>query len=345
MNDTIVLILIIVASLFLLYFLYRFFAPYFIRITHIFYVSGSPGTGKDVISHKYALARYKLAVRKYKKEKFFFNLRQLFKKKTNRLKYLEKEPVFMSSIPILIKFKKGNPVISHPIDFDVLLLQKRLPNYSVIYISDINRFINQWSYKNENVQENISEFISEYRHYTKGGYFIANSQASSQVAKEIRNTFGKVRNLLSFKKLLWFYKIEGRTITLSEDVLAVEQGDADKKNLNSSNIYGFLNPFIYRYDTYAYHGRITEMSFSKIERYYTKNTNTFFEIPAKKVQPLTINELKDYKVYFKFKKFKAFIYFIIFSILGLVISALFSHGLPFFIFITLYLFMLYDALN
>ena len=45
---------------------------------------------------------------------------------------------------------------------------------------------------------------------------IVNSQASFQVAKEIRGLFGKIRNNLSFKKFLCFYRIEGRTITLSE---------------------------------------------------------------------------------------------------------------------------------
>ena len=104
-------------------------------------------------------------------------------------------------------------MISKEIDLEVLLLRKRLPEYSIVYISDINRFINQWSYKNINIQENVSEFISEFRHYTKGGYFICNSQASSQVAKEVRNTFGKSEicsHLNDF--LFFFYKIEGERL-------------------------------------------------------------------------------------------------------------------------------------
>lgn len=350
------IILYVLVGIIVIYYLWKFFSPYFVRITHIFYVSGSPGTGKDVLCSKYALARYKLAIRKYRFEVFVNKFKNLFKSKVKKVKFDKEKPILMSSIPLLIGwrkvkvkgklFKKRIPIISKEIDLEVLLLQKRLPEYSVVYISDINRFINQWSYKNINIQENVSEFISEFRHYTKGGYFIANSQASSQVAKEVRNTFGKVRNLLSFKRFLFFfYKIEGRTITLSEDVLSVEQGDADKKNINSTNIYGFLNPFIYRYDTYAYYGRITEMDFTRSKNYITTNTNYFFDLPKKKIEPLTINELKEYRKYFKINYLKMILLLFPFLFGGLLLSFLFKSGIILIFVMFLYGLMCYDAFN
>ncbi|HKM40485.1 MAG TPA: hypothetical protein VJZ99_01200, partial [Patescibacteria group bacterium] len=305
---------------------------------------------------KYALARYKLALRKYKFEAFANKLKNLFRSKAKRVKFDKEKPILMTSIPLLMGwrkvrvkgklFKKRIPIISNEIDLEVLLLRKRLPEYSIVYISDINRFINQWSYKNINIQENVSEFISEFRHYTKGGYFIANSQASSQVAKEIRNTFGKVRNLLSFKRFLFFfYKIEGRTITLSEDVLSVEQGDADKKNINSTNIYGFLNPFIYRYDTYAYYGRITEMEFTRSKNYITTNTNYFFDLPNYKIESLTINELKEYRKYFSINYKKMILIFFHFLVFGLLLSLLFKSGILLILFMFLFGLIYYDALS
>lgn len=350
------IILYVLVGIIVLYYLWKFFSPYFVRITHIFYVSGSPGTGKDVLCSKYALARYKLAVRKYRFEAFANKIKNLFKSKVKKVKFDKEKPILMTSIPLLIGwrkvkvkgklFKKRIPIISKEIDLEVLLLRKRLPEYSVVYISDINRFINQWSYKNINIQENVSEFISEFRHYTKGGYFIANSQASSQVAKEVRNTFGKVRNLLSFKRFLFFfYKIEGRTITLSEDVLSVEQGDADKKNINSTNIYGFLNPFIYRYDTYAYYGRITEMEFTRSKNYITTNTNYFFDLPNEKIEPLTINELREYRKYFSINYLKMILMLFPFLFGGLLLSSLFNSGIILIFVMFLYGLMCYDAFN
>lgn len=350
------IILFVLAGIIVIYFLWKFFSPYFVRITHIFYVSGSPGTGKDVLCSKYALARYKLALRKYKFEAFVNKLKNVFRSKSKKVKFDKEKPILMTSIPLLIGwrkvrvkgklFKKRIPIISKEIDLEVLLLRKRLPEYSVVYISDINRFINQWSYKNINIQENLSEFISEFRHYTKGGYFIANSQASSQVAKEVRNTFGKVRNLLSFKRFLFFfYKIEGRTITLSEDVLSVEQGDADKKNINSTNIYGFLNPFIYRYDPYAYYGRITEMEFTRSKNYITTNTNYFFDLPNEKIEPLTINELREYRKYFSINYLKMILMLFPFLFGGLLLSSLFNSGIILIFVMFLYGLMCYDAFN
>lgn len=350
------IILFVVVAIIAIYFLWKFFSPYFVRITHIFYVSGSPGTGKDVLCSKYALARYKLAIRKYRFEAFANKFKNLFRSKAKKVKFDKEKPILMTSIPLLIGwrkvkvkgklFKKRIPIISKEIDLEVLLLRKRLPEYSVVYISDINRFINQWSYKNINIQENVSEFISEFRHYTKGGYFIANSQASSQVAKEVRNTFGKVRNLLSFKRFLFFfYKIEGRTITLSEDVLSVEQGDADKKNFNSTNIYGFLNPFIYRYDPYAYYGRITEMEFTRSKNYITTNTNYFFDLPNEKIEPLTINELREYRKYFSINYLKMILMLFPFLFGGLFLSSLFNSGIILIFVMFLYGLMCYDAFN
>ena len=100
------LILFLLVGIIAFYFLLKFFAPYFVRITHIFYVSGSPGTGKDVLSSKYALARYSLAVRKYRFESFANKVKNLFRSKSKRVKFEKERPILMSSIPLLIGWRK-----------------------------------------------------------------------------------------------------------------------------------------------------------------------------------------------------------------------------------------------
>ena len=164
MYKTLIIIVLILIGIFLLY---RFLNPYLIRTNNIFFVSGSPGTGKDVLSHKYALKRYKAGTRKWKRDKLANKITNLFKKKKDKEPFTQDKPIFYSSIPVLIKYGKKKVEISKELTIDMLALKKRLPNYSVVYISDINRFINQWSYKNINVQENIAEFITEFRQYTK----------------------------------------------------------------------------------------------------------------------------------------------------------------------------------
>lgn len=315
-------LIIIVAVLIGVFLLYRFLNPYLIRTNNIFFVSGSPGTGKDVLSHKYALKRYKAGMRKWKRDRLANKITNLFKKKKDKEPFTQDKPIFYSSIPVLVKLGRKKKEVSKELTLDMLMLRKKLPNYSVVYISDLNRFINQWTYKNINVQENIAEFISEFRQYTKGGYFIANAQNSSQVAKEIRNTFGKTRNNLSFKKFLMFFKIEGRTITLSDEVSNVEQGDADNK-ANITNVYGFINPFISRYDTYAYYGRVHDMEVEHSKEYEYSNTNKFLELPSNKIEPNTINEIGTYTNTFKLNK-RAIIKYLIGSVITSLVISLIS---------------------
>lgn len=335
-------LIIIAGVIFVLYWIYRFLAPYFIRITNIFYVSGSPGTGKDVITSNYAIKRFRVAVRKWRIRKFFISI---FKRK--KLKTLEPMPIFYSSIPILLNYSRKKPIYSVELTLDILLLKKRLPNESIVYISDINRFVSQHTFNNENVKQNISEFISEYRQYTKGGYFICNSQSSDQVAKEIRMTFGKVRNNLAFHKFLCFYRIEGRTITLSENVLSVEQGDADSKMLNNMTyIYGFLNPFIRRYDTYAYYGRVADMPIENSKQLPYLNTNLFLELPQKLQNTNTLKYgYGSYKKIPRLNKLAIFMYAIFGSLIFLIFSILINSAIPFFIYICLYFTALFDALK
>ena len=99
-------ILYLLVGIIAFYFLYKFLAPYFVRITHIFYVSGSPGTGKGVLSSKYALARYSLAVRKYRFESFANKVKNLFRPRSKRIKFEKEKPILMSSIPLLIGWRK-----------------------------------------------------------------------------------------------------------------------------------------------------------------------------------------------------------------------------------------------
>lgn len=340
-------LLIIVLVILIIYIVYKFFAPYFVRIDNAFYVSGSMGTGKDVLSHGYALKRYKVALRSYKLKKFFNDLFNRFRKVGKKKVFTVEKPEFYSTVPVLISYGFGKKkIISKPVTLDIVLLRKRIPHKSVVYISDINRMINQWSYKNDNVIDNIAEFISMFRQYTKGGYFIANSQGSFQVAKEIRGVFGKIRNNLNFKRFLFFYRIEGRTITVSEDVLNVEQGDADNRfNGNVTYVYGFLNPFIRRYDTYAYYGRVYNMSIEKVKEYEKANTNYFLDIPKEKINSLVYSEDNDYSVYFKLDKLKMVLYLFGFTVLGLLFGLIFNSFIPFGILYFIYALMFFDALK
>ena len=292
----------VLLALLVAFVVYKFLAPYFVRIDNVFFVSGAPGTGKDLLCSDYARKRWKVAYRKRK-------VSLLVSKVTKKPCKVE-EPAFYSSIPVLLarevnigKKVLKPAILSKPLTKSILLLQERLPNGSIVYISDINRFVNQWSFKLPCVQRNIAEFISEFRQYTKGGYFIANCQQSDQVAKEIRNCFGSCINLLHHHNVLFVHWSEMRRVSLSENVTAVETKNNDDKNVNRSNLFIFLNPFFRRYDTYAYYGRVAEMPLSGGEPYRKANTNVFIELPAGE-QPSAVKTFDDdnYSTRFQFDR-------------------------------------------
>jgi hypothetical protein len=106
-----------------------------------------------------------------------------------------------------------------------------------------------------------------------------------------------------------------------------------------------LNPFVYRYDTYAYYGRITEMDFTQSKNYLTSNTNYFFDLPIEKVEPLTINELKEYRKFFRVDYLKMILMFFPFAVFGLLLTALLKSGILLIIFLYLYGLLCYDALH
>jgi hypothetical protein len=323
-------ILITLAVLLGIWIIGKFLAPYFVRIDNVFFVSGAPGTGKDLICSDYALKRYTCAMRKY-------NFAHFVSKLTRKPCNVEK-PAFYSSVPILLKrevklFGKvlKPAIISKSLTKSILLLQDRVPNGSIVYISDINRFVNQWSYKLPCVQKNIAEFISEYRQYSKGGYFICNCQQSDQVAKEIRNCFGSCINLLHHHHFAFVHWSEMRRVSLGENVTAIETKNNDDKNTNRSNLFVLVNPFIRRYDTYAYYGRVAEMDVCASNPYKKANTNVFIEMP-KGEERMAVKTFDDdkYSTYFKFDKLAFFLYLCFALLLGILLTLIFkSCGLGF----------------
>src|SRR5574344_1625425 len=312
--------LLVLLALLVVYFVYKFLAPYFVRIDNVFFVSGAPGTGKALLCSDYAIKRWKGAMRRWRFASFA--------SKITRKPCKFEKPAFYSSIPVLLarEVKIGKKVIkpvvvSKPLTKEILLLQERLPNGSIVYISDINRFVNQWSYKLANVQKNIAEFISEFRQYTKGGYFIANCQQSDQVAKEIRNCFGSCINLLHHHNFLFVHWSEMRRISLSENMTAIETKNNDDKNTNRSNIFMLVSPFLRRYDTFAYYGRVADMQVSGGEPYKKANTNVFISIPTNEIATRTKGFDDDnYSTYFKFRVADFVLYLVGAVALGVVLG-------------------------
>jgi len=270
-------IIFIIVAIIVLILVYRFARPYFIKIDTVACFTGAPGTGKDLLGVDYAIAKYRSALREWRIKKFILG------KKFNVLK-----PEFISSIPILLNDNVKKPIFSKQLTLDIIILQVRLPQKSVVYWSDINKSVNQWSYVKPLVKNNIAEFVTQFRHYTKGGYFILNSQSSDLIAKEIRACIGTIYNLIKHNDFLGVvHWITLRRISISESVISVQETKMADNVSNTMRKWLITNPSLRRYDTYAYYGRVADMSYSDSPEHKYMNTNTYIVVPDDDIKTKT----------------------------------------------------------
>lgn len=246
--------------------------PYIIHYDTVQCYTGGLGSGKSLISTQ-------MAVRLLRKNRWkvrFYNLRHPKKKKP--------KPVLYSSIPLRISSKEWALQLTQ----EHLTLQKHLPEKCVVFIDEIDSYASQFDYKLPNIIENFDEFTRFFRHYTKGGYLVCNTQATDNLVLQIRRRMNSVFNLLHFKKFLFiFYTVRIRNISISEEIKTIETED---KEDNMSTLFGLLPIFCKRYDTYCYSGRYDTVPVGQEHVYIRLKTNKVIKCPRENLKPLTTNE-------------------------------------------------------
>lgn len=259
-------LLIVAAVLLVIWFVVK---PYFIHYDTVLAFTGGLGSGKSLVSTQYAIR----LLRKNRWKVRFWNLRHPKKKKA--------KPLLYSSIPFRISRKEWAVKLTP----DHLLLRKHITEKSVCFIDEIDAFASQFDYNLKNILENFNEWCRLYRHYTKGGYLVCNTQATDNLVLQIRRRVNTVFNLMHFKK--WFflvYTVKVRNISISEELKTIEEEDVED---NMSTLFGFLPIFMKHYDTYCYSGRYDTVPELPEGQYSRLKTNVLLTCPRQKVQPLT----------------------------------------------------------
>ena len=208
---------------------------YVLKIDNTMMFTGAPGTGKTNEMITMALKLYRRTKRKVK----WANI--LFRKNWE-------QPVLYSNMPIRISKKEW----STDLKIEHLLLTERQNHRSITVITEIGKVASQYDWNNLNVQDNLNDYISLYRHYTLGGYFLCDDQSSDNVAVNIRRRLGTVINMLHFRKLWILYWVKMRNITISEDIKTIEDDSAET---NMRWRIGLFPLFRKKYDTYAFSER------------------------------------------------------------------------------------------
>lgn len=246
--------------------------PYIISYDTVLAFTGGLGSGKSLLSTQYALK----LLRKNRWKVRFHNIRH------PRNKW--EKPMLYSTIPFRISRREW----ANKLTPEHLLLQQRVNDRSVCFLDEIDAWANQFEYNSENILDGFNEFCRLYRHYTKGGYIVCNTQCTDNIVLQIRRRMNSVLNLMHFKKhFYFFYTVKIRNITLSEEFKTIEEGHAEESMSTKIGIIPRKPFFLQHYDTYCYSGRYETVPRREETKWERLKTNVLIRCPKLHKPPKT----------------------------------------------------------
>lgn len=240
-----------------LYIIWRFFR-WKIHEDTLMIFTGGLGAGKSYMSAVTVKRAYRKQMKKWRQRK--------------HLPGYEKPPLVYSSIP----YKYARDKWAVKLTEEHLLLQRRIRPLSVVFLDEIDVFANQFHYNNPciinqsggRLDGNFDEFCRLFRHYTRGGRLISNSQSIDNLNLVIRRRMNVEVNLTglkvyTFPPILQSYKVMFRHRTGN-----VEVTDSKKDILNDYQPQRGLMLLPFRmYDTYCYSRRYDRVPYKDEETY------------------------------------------------------------------------------
>lgn len=183
--------------------------------------TGGVGSGKTFLSVRQSILCYKRALKAWKRRTW---LKRLFRKPC------EPKPLLFSNIPIHYSprlRRKKRSFVSCVLTPEIVLLQVKIPEGSVVLVDEVSGFLNQFEYaKNDNVRL-FDEFCRFVRQYV-GGSCIINDQCSANVVLQIRRRLNTIYNLSKHRFILGLTWVNVREINISDEIIAIDQKDTNE---------------------------------------------------------------------------------------------------------------------
>lgn len=210
------------------------------KIKNIVFIDGSLGTGKTYYSVALGIRLYKKQLLQYKFKKFVFSF--ISKKKLESLE----EPVLYSNIKLRnIKFTL--------VTKDLLFRQNyRFAYKSVLILDEFSLVADQMLYKNAEINERLSEFFKLFRHETRGGYIIVNSQSISDLHYSLKYVLSDYFYIQSKIRIPFF-----SLLNIIESTYNADKSSSLSTSINSDvdeNVKKVIvsKKYFKYYDTYCY---------------------------------------------------------------------------------------------
>lgn len=281
MFDTSTIVLIVVAIIALIIFIYisRHFKN--LKVGSLSLVTGGVKTGKSTLAVYLSIKAHKRAVRHVKFRNFILRLIG----KSDRQDEL---PLLYSNIPL------NYPYVQ--LTDDLLLRRKRFVYRSVIYVCEASLVADSQLLKDKDLNTRLLLFNKLIGHETKGGKLIYDTQCVSDVHYSIKRSLSEYFYIHHLRKGLFFltayvienrYSDDGSIVTFSDR--DVEESDYLKRVLISKRVWKY-------FDCYCYSRLTDDLPVEKtvVNSVLTLKADRVLSFRPE-IQSLTSNEVKNEK--------------------------------------------------
>lgn len=289
-SSIIFIAILIILGLFLLWFF--IFKVKHLKTPDVFCVDGGVKTGKSLVCVVLAIKQYKKNVFKTYVANFFIFIINLFRKKSNKKKYLDR-PMLYSNMPLrCIKYNH--------LTMDIILRKVRIPYKSVVLIDEASLLADSMSgvYDKskskeafDEMNEQLTLFIKLFGHYTHGGSLFYNSQQIIDLHFSFKRCTSTYLFVQKNRKFPFFCLLDVREMVHSEDGDAINSFnndiDVDQKPL-------FILKKYYKYYDRYYLSCLTD----HLQQYVDYNV-----VKAHKKEKLVVNEILTMGTYKSIKEF------------------------------------------
>lgn len=207
-----------------------------IKLRNFCFIDGTLGSGKTFLTIGLGIKQYKANVRQVKFRNFF---KRLLKKE------LDEIPLLYSTLKL-----RGIPYVL--LTKDLIYRQNfRFAYKSVVIIDDVSLMADQMTYKDKEFNERMSEFIKLFRHQTKGGYLITNSQSVADLHYSLKYAMSDyiyIHSRTSVLRLFSIMRLEERIYSADNSSVQIKDEDIEK----DLKVLCLMNKYFKYYDTYCY---------------------------------------------------------------------------------------------
>lgn len=234
------------------------------KIKNIVFIDGSLGSGKSFYSVNLAIRLYRRNVRQAHIKRWFLKHIFNFGRFKGRWKDVE-EPLLYTNIPLRN--------IEHVILTKDLLFRKnyRFAYKSVVLIDEMSLVADQMLFKNPEINERLSQFFKLFRHETRGGTIVVNSQQVSDCHYSLKYVLSDYFYLHSRFRIPFFTVLRMQECGYS--------ADGNLRNTLNDDVESSLRyvlvptKYVKSYDTYCYSIFTDKLPIYKKVVYKDKNAN------------------------------------------------------------------------